>query len=105
MNDVSDEPNELSFNISQVDPELIRLLTGRQAASQVERALLLRYDKPVPLRTGKRGTRSKAEHAHVVKLARLRRRVARRENRPACLIHCQTYLPRVWIDVGHVPID
>lgn len=93
---------EWTVNLTQVDPDVIRLLTGEEPAPQVERALLLRYDKPIPLRTGKRGPRSRVQHARVVKLARLRRRVARRENRPACVVHCQTYLPRVWIDAGHL---
>jgi hypothetical protein len=94
---------EWTFNLTDVNPGLMRLFTGGEPPEQVERALLLRYDKPIPLRTGRRGPRSRVQHARVVKLARLRRRVARRENRPACVIHCQTYIPRVWIDVDQLP--
>lgn len=90
---------EIQFQLADPNQELFKLL-GIDRPDMQERALLLRYDKPIPLRTGKRGLRSRVQHARVVKLARLRRRVARRENRPACVVQCQTYLPRVWIDVA-----
>jgi hypothetical protein len=94
---------EWTTYLTDVHPDVIQLLTGEVQPPKEERALLFRYDKPIPLRTGRRGPRSRVQHARVVKLARLRRRVARRENRPACVIHCQTYIPRVWIDVDQLP--
>lgn len=90
---------DINFQLADPNQELFKLL-GIHRPDMQERSMLLRYDRPIPLRTGKRGPRSRAQHARVVKLARLRRRVARRENRPACVIHCQTYLPRVWMEVA-----
>lgn len=89
---------EWSFNTEQLDPNLIRLFTGEDPEPRQERAVLIQYDVPISLRTGKRGRTSKAEHARRLKLARLKRRIARREKRPAGVVKCQAYFPRVWID-------
>lgn len=63
-----------------------------RAAEQVRRVYAT-VSVPVPLRTGKRGWRTRAEHARILREARWKRRRERRHGIPACQRKQEFYLP------------
>lgn len=63
-------------------------------------AVTLRGESPIPLRTGRRHPgESRAAHARRVRLARIRRRRARRLGVPAATVQRQSYWPSVVVEV------
>lgn len=79
-------PIDVTMNLTgPVDADLFAMLTGAEPGELPEpqpRAIEVQGRSPIRLLTGGRGRRTRAQHARVLRVARLRRRVARRERRP-----------------------
>src|SRR5688572_22546330 len=95
---------EINFTGQDISAEAMRLLVGDHWDPGPEfpwnsYAVTLTHEGLMPIRTGRRGNLSRAEHARRLKLARHQRREIRKGLRKSLMLMTQVHIPNAVITV------